>query len=64
MLYWPGQTLEASMWTKSLALCYSASLSLQPLELDNGQQEQVLFSYNVIFVFNIILIVFRNSRHQ
>ena len=64
MLGGPGQTLEASTWNKSLVLCYSASLSLQPLELKNGQQEQVLFSCNVIFVFNIIFIVFRNNIHN
>ena len=59
---WEKSPVLARLWVhKSLVLCYSASLSLQPLELKNGQQEQVLFSCNVILVFNIIFIVFRNN---
>ena len=59
---WEKSPVLARLWVhKSLVHCYSDSLSLQPLELKNGQQEQVLFSCNVILVFNIIFIVFRNN---
>ena len=60
----PGQTLETSMWNKSLVFCYSASFE----SLTSGTEEWLaragFFSCNMILVFSIIFLVFRNNIHQ
>ena len=60
----PGQTLEASMWNKKPCSCYSASVESPTSGTEEWLARAGFFSCNMILVFSIIFLVFRNNIYD